>query len=169
MSAPGTRGDIVRCMTKPTYPTATIETDHGTIEVELWNDVAPAHVENFQALARKGFYDGTGFHRVIPGFVIQGGCPTGDGTGGPGWRVKAEFNDRRHVKGVLSMARSAHPDSAGSQFFICLGDAPHLDGNYTAFGKVMKGLEVVDRIAAVQTGAGDRPVGSLPTMSKVTA
>jgi peptidyl-prolyl cis-trans isomerase B (cyclophilin B) len=169
VSASAARGDIVRRMTMPNYPTATIETDHGTIEVELWSDVAPGHVENFQTLARKGFYAGTGFHRVIPGFVIQGGCPTGDGTGGPGWRVKAEFNDRKHVKGVLSMARSAHPDSAGSQFFICLGDAPHLDGSYTAFGKVTKGIEVVDRIAAVPTGSGDRPVGSLPTMSKVTA
>lgn len=151
------------------YPTVTVETDHGTFELELWNDVAPGHAENFLKLANKGFYDGLAFHRIIPGFVIQGGCPAGDGTGGPGWRVRAEFNDRRHVKGVLSMARSAHPDSAGSQFFICLGDAPHLDGNYTAFGRVTKGLEVVDRIAAVQTGSGDRPVGSLPTMSKVTA
>jgi len=155
--------------TKNAYPTATIETDHGTIEVELWNDVAPMHVENFQKLARKGFYAGTGFHRIIPGFVIQGGCPKGNGTGGPDWNVKAEFNDRKHVKGVLSMARSAHPDSAGSQFFICLGSVPHLDGQYTAFGKVTKGIEVVDKIAALKTGAGDRPVGTLPSMTKVTA
>lgn len=154
---------------KTAYPTATIETDHGTIEVELWNDVAPKHVENFQKLARQGFYAGTGFHRIIPGFVIQGGCPNGNGMGGPGWNVKAEFNDRKHVKGVLSMARSAHPDSAGSQFFICLGSVPHLDGQYTAFGKVTKGLEVVDKIAALKTGAGDRPTGKLPTMTTVTA
>lgn len=158
-------------MSTPTYPTATIETDHGTLELELWNDVAPGHVANFQKLARQGFYDGTGFHRIIPNFVIQGGCPTGDGTGGPGWNVKAEFNDRKHEKGVLSMARSSHPDSAGSQFFICLGreHCQHLDGQYTAFGRVIKGLDVVDKIAAVPCGAGDRPKGKLPAMLKVTA
>lgn len=156
-------------MAKKAYPTATIETDHGTIELELWDDVAPGHVANFQRLAREGFYKGTGFHRIIPGFVIQGGCPTGDGTGGPGWKVKAEFNERKHEKGVLSMARSAHPDSAGSQFFVCLGTVPHLDRQYTAFGKVTKGIEVVDKIAAVKCGAGDRPVGKLPQMLSVTA
>src|SRR5262245_50827995 len=102
------------------YPTATIETDHGTFTVELWDDVAPKHAENFLKLAKSGFYDKTGFHRIIPGFVIQGGCPKGDGTGGPDWTVKAEFNDRKHEPGVLSMARSADPDSAGSQFFVCL-------------------------------------------------
>lgn len=153
------------------YPTATIETDHGTIEVELWNDVAPKHVENFQKLARSGFYNGTGFHRIIRDFVIQGGCPKGDGTGGPGWNVKAEFNDRKHEKGVLSMARSSHPDSAGSQFFICLGreNCQHLDNQYTAFGKVTKGLDVVDKIAGLPCGRGDRPTGKLPSMLKVTA
>lgn len=151
------------------HPTATIETDHGTIEVELWDDVAPLHVANFQRLARAGFYAGTGFHRVVPGFVIQGGCPDGNGMGGPGWNVPAEFSDRRHEKGVLSMARSAHPDSAGSQFFICLGSAPHLDGQYTAFGRVTRGIEAVDAIAAVRTGTADRPEGTLPRMKKVTA
>jgi peptidyl-prolyl cis-trans isomerase B (cyclophilin B) len=156
-------------MANKQYPTATIETDHGTIELELWDDVAPGHVANFQKLAKSGFYAGTGFHRIIPGFVIQGGCPEGSGMGGPGWKVKAEFNDRLHEKGVLSMARSAHPDSAGSQFFICLGRVPHLDGQYTAFGKVTKGIEVVDKIAAVKCDRSDRPVGTLPTMKTVTA
>lgn len=154
------------------YPRATIETTHGPIVVELWNDVAPQHAENFQKLARKGFYDNLSFHRIIPGFVIQGGCPKGDGTGGPGWQVKAEFNERRHDKGVLSMARSAHPDSAGSQFFICLSrdQCHHLDRQYTAFGKVVEGLDVVDKIAAVRIDrASGRPWGEPPRMTKVTA
>lgn len=150
-------------------PTATIETDHGTIEVELWQDVAPRHVANFQRLARMGFYSGTGFHRVVAGLAVQGGCPEGNGMGGPGWSVPAEFSDRRHERGVLSMARAAHPDSAGSQFFVCLGDSPHLDGQYTAFGRVTRGIEAVDAIAAVKTGAGDRPEGELPRIRKVTA
>ena len=154
------------------YPRARVETDHGTFVVELWNDVAPKHVENFLKLAKQGFYDGTGFHRILPGFVIQGGCPKGDGTGGPGWNVKAEFNDREHVKGVLSMARSAHPDSAGSPFFVCLGrdQCKHLDRQYTAFGKVVEGLDVVDKIAAVPIErSSGRPTGKLPTMTKVSA
>jgi peptidyl-prolyl cis-trans isomerase B (cyclophilin B) len=149
--------------------TASIETDFGTIELELWPDAAPLHVANFRKLARAGFYRGTGFHRIVPGFVIQGGCPEGDGTGGPGWTVPAEFNARRHVKGVLSMARSAHPDSAGSQFFICLGDAPHLDGQYSAFGRVTAGMDVVEQIAAVECDAHGRPAGRLPEMRIVTA
>jgi cyclophilin family peptidyl-prolyl cis-trans isomerase len=149
--------------------TASIETDFGTIELELWPDAAPLHVANFRKLARAGFYRGTGFHRIVPGFVIQGGCPEGDGTGGPGWTVPAEFNARRHVKGVLSMARSAHPDSAGSQFFICLGDAPHLDGQYSAFGRVTAGMDVVEQIAAVECDAHGRPVGRLPEMRIVNA
>ncbi|HMN97301.1 MAG TPA: peptidylprolyl isomerase [Phycisphaerales bacterium] len=158
-------------MTTP-YPRATIETDKGSIIVELWDDVAPRHVENFLKLARRGFYDNVIFHRVIPGFVIQGGCPKGDGTGGPGWQVRAEFNDREHHKGVLSMARSAHPDSAGSQFFICLGreHCGHLDKQYTAFGKVIEGLEVVDAIAAVPVDErSGRPTGSPPRMRRVVA
>lgn len=157
------------------YPHATIETDHGTITVELWDDVAPNHVKNMLELGEKGFYDGLGFHRIIRGFVIQGGCPNtreGErgmpGTGGPGYNVPAEFNDRKHDKGVLSMARSAHPDSAGSQFFICLSreHCRHLDGEYTAFGKVIDGLDVVDAIAGVdldpQSGA---PIGEMPRMT----
>lgn len=150
------------------YPRATIETTHGTITVELWDDVAPNHVKNFLDLGNSGFYDGLTFHRIIPGFVIQGGCPTGDGTGGPGHNVNAEFNDREHHKGVLSMARSGHPDSAGSQFFICLGrdHCQHLDNEYTAFGTVTSGLDVVDKIAAVDIDAASgRPTGDMPAMS----
>jgi peptidyl-prolyl cis-trans isomerase B (cyclophilin B) len=153
-----------------TYPTATIETNHGQITVELWNDVAPNHAENFLKLARKGFYDGLAFHRIIPGFVIQGGCPRGDGTGGPGWTVKAEFNDRRHEPGVLSMARSSHPDSAGSQFFICLTreNCQHLDKQYTAFGRVTSGMDVVKKIAETPVNREGRPNGTPPSMTKVT-
>src|SRR5438093_197773 len=133
---------------------AVIKTDEGEMVVEFWPDVAPKTVENFKTLAKKGFYDGTAFHRIIKGFMIQGGDPltkdpkTEDrwGTGDPGYKIKAEFNDRSHTKGVLSMARSANPDSAGSQFFICLDAAPHLDRKYTAFGKVTKGLDVLENI-----------------------
>ncbi len=151
-----------------TYPTATIETTHGTLTLELWDDVAPNHVENFQKLAKDEFYDGLGFHRIIEGFMIQGGCPDGTGTGGPGWNVNAEFNDRSHEEGVLSMARSADPNSAGSQFFICLATCPHLDGNYTAFGKVTDGIEAVRTIGATETDGGDRPVEPVG-MVRVTA
>ena len=134
---------------------AVIKTTQGEMVLEFWSDVAPNTVENFKKLAKKGFYDGTAFHRVIPGFMIQGGDPlTKDasmqarwGTGDPGYKIKAEFNARRHVKGVLSMARSQDPDSAGSQFFICHAAAPHLDGQYTAFGKLIKGEDVLDKIA----------------------
>ena len=131
------------------YPQAVLETSEGRIEVELWNDVAPKHVENFLKLINDGFYDGLTFHRVIPGFVIQGGCPNGDGTGGPGWTVDAEFNEREHHPGVLSMARSADPDSAGSQFFVCLTreHCQHLDNQYTGFGKVTNGMDAVNKIA----------------------
>ena len=133
-------------------PQVKLETSEGEMVVELWPDVAPLHAENFLKLSREGFYDGLSFHRVLPGFVIQGGCPVGNGTGGPGWTVKAEFNDRPHEKGVLSMARSSDPDSAGSQFFVCLSrdHCRHLDGQYTAFGKVVEGLDAVDRIAATK-------------------
>jgi len=132
------------------YPEAVISTSEGDLTVELWDDVAPKHVENFLRLAGDGFYDGLTFHRIIPGFVIQGGCPQGDGTGGPGWNVEAEFNDREHDLGVLSMARSADPNSAGSQFFICLGreHCQHLDGQYTAFGKVTKNIDAVKKLGA---------------------
>ena len=138
---------------------AVLKTSDGEMVAEFWPEVAPKTVENFKKLARESFYDGTAFHRIIKGFMIQGGDPnTKDlnnessyGTGGPGYKVPAEFNDRPHVRGVLSMARSADPNSAGSQFFICLGKASSLDHQYTAFGKLIKGLDVLDKI-------GDTPV-----------
>jgi len=153
------------------YPQVKLETSEGTMILELWTDVAPGHSENFLKLAKQGFYDGLTFHRVLPEFVIQAGCPRGDGTGGPGWTIKAEFNDREHVKGVLSMARSAHPDSAGSQFFICLGRerCQHLDGEYTGFGQVIEGLDIVDKIGG--TPLTDQRAGSpekAPTIDKAT-
>ena len=138
--------------------------DGGVMIAELYEDVAPLTVDNFLSLANKGFYDNLTFHRVIPGFMIQGGCPKGNGTGGPGYHIKGEFsangvkNDLKHTRGVLSMARAAQPDSAGSQFFIMHADAPHLDGQYAAFGKVIEGLEVVDRIASVRTDYADTPL-----------
>jgi peptidyl-prolyl cis-trans isomerase B (cyclophilin B) len=144
--------------------TAVIKTTAGEMSIELWPDVAPKTVENFKTLAQKGFYDGTAFHRIVKGFMIQGGDPltknpneeSSWGTGGPGYKVKAEFNDRPHVRGVISMARSQDPDSAGSQFFICLGDAKFLDRNYTAFGKLVKGDEVLGAIGEtpVKSGGG---------------
>lgn len=139
-------------MTQAAHPQVKLETSEGEITVELWEDVAPKHAENFLKLSRQGFYDGLTFHRILPGFVIQGGCPRGDGTGDPGWKVKAEFNKRKHEKGVLSMARSADPNSAGSQFFVCLTreNCQHLDGQYTAFGKVVAGIEAVDKIAGTK-------------------
>ena len=142
------------------YPRAIISTDQGDMTVELWDDVAPKHVENFLKLGSSGFYNNLIFHRIIPGFVIQGGCPQGTGTGGPGWNVKAEFNKRQHVPGTLSMARSGHPDSAGSQFFICLTreKCQHLDNQYTGFGQVVEGMDVVKKLGAIKTGAGDRPI-----------
>ncbi len=118
----------------------------GEIRLEFFPEDAPKTVENFVTLAKKGFYNGLNFHRVVPDFVVQGGCPTGNGTGGPGYTVKAEFNKQKHVRGTLAMARSQHPDSAGSQFYICYGNTPHLDGQYTVFGKVVSGMELVDRI-----------------------
>lgn len=134
------------------------------IKIELYPDIAPISCENFEKLVNDGFYDGLGFHRIIKGFMIQGGCPLGTGTGGPGWTIKGEFasngvkNDLKHTKGVLSMARSMSPDSAGSQFFIMHEDAPHLDGQYAAFGKVVEGIEVVDEIACVKTDFLDKPL-----------
>jgi peptidyl-prolyl cis-trans isomerase B (cyclophilin B) len=127
--------------------TAVITLDNGqTITIEFFPEDAPKTVENFVTLAKKGFYDGLKFHRVVPDFVVQGGCPKGDGTGGPGYTVKAEFNKQKHVRGSVAMARSQHPDSAGSQFYITYGPTPHLDNNYTVFGKVVSGMEAVDRI-----------------------
>ena len=141
-----------------------IEMENGGImKAELYPETAPVTVENFLKLVRDGFYDGLIFHRVIPGFMIQGGCPQGTGTGGPGWHIKGEFaangvkNDLKHTRGVLSMARAMDPDSAGSQFFIMHADAPHLDGQYAAFGKVIEGMEVVDEIAKVNTDFRDKP------------
>jgi len=134
------------------------------IKVELYKDIAPNSCANFLSLADKGFYDGIIFHRVISGFMIQGGCPDGRGTGGPGYSIKGEFtangfkNDLIHERGVLSMARAMDMDSAGSQFFIMHKDSPHLDGQYAGFGKVVEGMDVVDEIAAQQTAAGDRPL-----------
>ena len=136
----------------------------GKIELELYPDIAPITVDNFVKLAGEGFYDGLIFHRVIPGFMIQGGCPEGTGMGGPGYQIKGEFsqngvkNDLKHTRGVISMARAMHPDSAGSQFFIMHADAPHLDGAYAAFGKVVSGIEEVDRIAGVKTDFRDKPL-----------
>ena len=145
---------------------AVLTTTEGVMVLEFWPDVAPGHVDNFKKLAKEGFYDGTCFHRVIKGFMLQGGDPlTKDaknerawGTGGPGYKVKAEFNKKAHTRGVLSMARSQDPDSAGSQFFICHGNPSFLDGQYTAFGKLIKGDDVLEKIATTATHPGDRPV-----------
>jgi len=143
----------------------TIEMENGGIMTgELYEDIAPITVENFEKLAKDGFYDGLTFHRVIPGFMIQGGCPKGNGTGGPGYTIKGEFksngveNNLKHTEGVLSMARTMVPDSAGSQFFIMVADAPHLDGEYAAFGKITEGLDVAQKIVNVRTDAMDKPV-----------
>jgi peptidyl-prolyl cis-trans isomerase B (cyclophilin B) len=151
---------------KKTY-TATIDTSEGKIVVQLMPDKAPQTVNSFVFLAREKFYDGLTFHRVIKDFMIQGGDPSGNGTGGPGYQLKAEFNDVKHEPGVLSMARSRNPDSAGSQFFIMHGTNAGLDGQYTAFGKVTEGQAVVDKIANTQTGANDRPVKEM-TIKSVT-
>jgi peptidyl-prolyl cis-trans isomerase B (cyclophilin B) len=151
---------------KKTY-IATIDTTEGKIVAKLLPDKAPETVNSFVFLAREKFYEGVPFHRVIKGFMIQGGDPTGTGTGGPGYRLRAEFNDTKHEKGILSMARSQDPNSAGSQFFIMHGEAAHLDNKYTAFGKVTEGLDVVDKIANAETGEGDRPVKPI-TIKTVT-
>lgn len=146
-------------------PIVTIEMANGkVIKAELYPEVAPQSVYNFISLIKKGFYNGLNFHRVISGFMIQGGCPLGNGTGGPGYNIKGEFssngfkNDLAHTRGVLSMARASHPDSAGSQFFIMHDDAPYLDGQYAAFGKVTEGLDVVDEIASVRKNFRDMPL-----------
>lgn len=146
-------------------PVITIEMeDGGIIRAELYPDTAPNTVRNFLSLVQKGFYNGLIFHRVIEDFMIQGGCPEGSGMGGPGYSIKGEFtenrfqNELKHTEGVLSMARSMHPDSAGSQFFIIHKTSPHLDGSYAAFGKVIEGMDVVNRIAETDTDYGDRPI-----------
>jgi len=156
----------------PDYPKAVISTSHGDVTVELWNDVAPKHVENFLKLARDGFYDNLKFHRILPKFMIQGGCPRGDGTGGPGWMIDAEFNDREHQPGTLSMARSSDRDSAGSQFFICLTRerCQHLDGDYTAFGQVTEGMDVVKALGDTDVDPRSGvPKGEAPKMVGVRA
>jgi cyclophilin family peptidyl-prolyl cis-trans isomerase len=148
-------------------PTATISTNHGDIQLELFADAAPETVANFTRLAGDGFYDGLIFHRVISAFMIQGGCPQGTGTGGPGYKFDDEINDHPIVRGTLAMA-NAGPNTNGSQFFIVTADAtPWLDGKHTAFGQVTSGMDVVDEIEAVETGAGDRPLEEV-TMEKVT-
>ena len=146
------------------HPEITIKLqDGGVLTGELYPEYAPISVANFVAMANAGFYDGLIFHRVIPGFMIQGGDPDGTGMGGPGWRIKGEFasngvnNPTKHERGVLSMARSGHPDSAGSQFFIMVENAPHLDGSYAAFGKITSGMEAADKVVSTPTGANDRP------------
>jgi len=146
-------------------PLITITMENGDVmKGELYPDIAPNTVNNFISLVKKGFYDGLTFHRVIPGFMIQGGCPQGTGMGGPGYRIPGEFsgngfkNNLAHTPGVLSMARAQHPDSAGSQFFIMHKTSPHLDGQYAAFGKITEGLDVVDKIARVRTNFRDMPL-----------
>ena len=159
-------------MTETTQTTAVIDTGEGAMTIEFLSDKAPGHVDNFVKLAEDGFYDGTVFHRVIDGFMIQGGCPRGDGTGGPGYKIKAEFNDVHHERGIVSMARSGDPDSAGSQFFICHGDAAFLDGQYTAFGRLVDGDDTLEKIAKAKTTGGgggekSKPVAPV-TVKKVT-
>ena len=145
----------------------------GTIKIKLDEKAAPTTVENFKKLVNEGFYDGLIFHRVIKGFMIQGGCPKGNGTGGPGYCIEGEFssngveNGLKHKRGTISMARSMDPNSAGSQFFIMHADAPHLDGQYAAFGKVVEGMDIVDEIAGMKTDFSDKPVADI-VMEKVT-
>ena len=154
-------------------PIVTFETNQGTIKAELFHDVAPNTVNNFISLVKRGFYDGLIFHRVIPGFMIQGGDPQGTGMGGPGYSIKGEFimnnfnNELLHKRGVLSMARSQSPNSAGSQFFIMVDDAPHLNAQYASFGQVIEGMEAVDKIVAAQRDYNDRPLEN-QIMEKVT-
>lgn len=157
-----------------TYPLVTIQTETGKIEIELYPNIAPNTVNNFLSLIRKKFYDGTTFHRIIPKFMIQGGDPKGNGTGGPGYCIKGEFtsnhfqNDLNHTRGVVSMARAVNPNSAGSQFFIMVDDAPYLDGEYAAFGKVVTGMEEVDRIVSTPRDYDDKPLAEQKIVS-VTA
>ncbi|MEL4106627.1 peptidylprolyl isomerase [Oscillospiraceae bacterium WX1] len=155
-------------------PIVTIQMENGgIIKAELYPDIAPNTVNNFISLIQKGFYDGLIFHRVIPGFMLQGGCPLGQGYGNPGYSIKGEFsansfkNDLKHKRGVLSMARSQSPNSAGSQFFIMHKDSPHLDGQYAAFGAVTDGLDIVDAVAAAETDYSDKPLQE-QRMAKVT-
>jgi cyclophilin family peptidyl-prolyl cis-trans isomerase len=148
---------------------AVMTTNQGRIVIRFFEDKAPKHVANFKKLARSGFYDGTRFHRVIPGFMIQGGDPnsrsedrTTHGTGGPGWSVDAEFNDIKHVRGIISAARTSDPNSAGSQFFLMVATAPHLDGKYSVYGEVVEGLDVLDKIVALPRDLRDNPLEENP-------
>ncbi len=154
--------------------TAVIETKFGNITLKFFPEVAPGHVKNFLDLAKKGFYDGTTFHRIIPGFMIQGGDPNSKspdkskhGMGGPGYTIKAEFNEKPHKRGTLSMARAGHPDSAGSQFFICVKDAPFLDRQYTVFGEVVSGMDVADKIVSQPRDPNDNPLERIEMKVKV--
>ena len=151
-----------------------IKTSLGTIKIKFFPKAASGHVRNFRKLTRSGFYNGTTFHRVIPGFMIQGGDPntkdndrSNDGTGGPGYQIKAEFNNISHKRGIVSMARSRHPDSAGSQFFICVADSIFLDGQYTVFGEVIEGMDVADKIVSVKRDRRDNPIEKI-TMIRVS-
>ena len=153
---------------------AVIETKFGNMELKFFPEIAPQHVTNFIDLAKKGFYDGTTFHRVIPGFMIQGGDPNSKnpdrskhGSGGPGYTIKAEFNEKPHKRGVLSMARAAHPDSAGSQFFICVADSFFLDKKYTVFGEVVLGMEVADKIVSRPRDKADNPLEKIEMKVKI--
>jgi len=153
---------------------AVIETKFGNIELKFFPEIAPQHATNFIDLAKKGFYDGTTFHRVIPGFMIQGGDPNSKnpdrskhGTGGPGYTIKAEFNEKPHKRGVLSMARAAHPDSAGSQFFICVADSFFLNKKYTVFGEVVSGMEVADKIVSQPRDKADNPLEKIEIKVKI--
>ena len=137
---------------------AVMETSYGNVTFEFFPGDAPNHVRNFIKLSEEQFYNGLTFHRIVKGFVIQGGCPKGDGTGGPGYHVDAEFNARKHMPGTLAMARAQDPNSAGSQFYVCLAPLPQLDGSYTVFGQVTDGMSVVERIGKVETDARDKPV-----------
>lgn len=174
VAQPGAQKEYIPMLTpKKGDEVAVLDTNQGTIVLAFLPEKAPGHVKNFKDLAGKGFYDGTRFHRVIPGFMIQGGDPfskTDDrsrhGTGGPGYQIKAEFNDTPHLRGVLSMARAQDPDSAGSQFFICVKDSRFLDNQYTAFGCVVQGIEVADKIVALPRDERDNPRAENPATIK---
>ena len=158
-------------MSEATTEVAIFHTNLGDIVISFFPEKAPKHVESFKKLVSEGFYDGTKFHRVIPGFMIQGGDPNSKsdnrgshGTGGPGFQLKAEFNDIKHERGILSAARSSHPDSAGSQFFLMVAKSTHLDGQYTAYGQVIEGMDVVDKIVALKRDGRDNPVAENPAI-----
>jgi cyclophilin family peptidyl-prolyl cis-trans isomerase len=160
------QADTTEKLVRDKNPIVVIETDFGNIELELFWKETPITAGNLLKLVNKGFYNGLTFHRIVPDFVIQGGDPKGDGTGGPGYTIPFEQAKTKHLRGSLGMARSQDPNSAGSQFYICLKDLPRLDGNYVVFGKVIKGMEAVDKIAQVKTGPMDRPLEKV-VMKKV--